>query len=295
MAAVLPYFTIPPLDLGFVEIQPFGIMVAAGVLLGAHLCRRYADKQGLDPDAVQSLIAWTVITGFIISHVFDVFAYQPEKLLTDPLLLFKVWAGISSVGGQMGAVIGFLLYFRFHRDKGYSKLQFADAIAMGTVPGFVLGRAGCAIVHDHPGLPSDFFLAFQFPDGVARHDLGFYEMLWLIVMTAIIYTVAAVYKARPRGLLIALMALLYGPVRFLLDFLRAAPAEGGDPRYLGLTPGHYVSVGISAVGVFILWYVYAHRNDPLPTPAVVAKPDEEGRDRPRPRGKGKQAKNKRSR
>src|SRR5690606_22992064 len=103
---------------------------------------------------------------------------------------------------------------------------------------------------DHPGRPSDFFLAVDFPD-MPRHDLGLYEFLALLVIFAIVLWFSR--KDRPVGFLTGLAAALYGPVRFGLDFLRIEGAAGADPRYLGLTPAHYVSVLIFALGVGLIW------------------------------------------
>jgi len=262
MLSVLPWFEIPPIPLGPLKIQPFGISVAVGVLVGAHICRRHAERTGLDLDVLQSLIAWLVIPGFLISHVFDVFTYQPEMLLEDPLILLKPWQGISSVGGFIGGVLGFLWFFKRHAKPGLPKLRYADTGALGLLVGMIFGRLGCAIVHDHPGQRSEFFLAVAFPDG-PRHDLGLYEMLFLLVMAAIIFPLTR--KDRPSGTIVGLVALLYGPVRFGLDFLRIEGAVHADPRYFGLTPAHYVSLGITAIGALLLWYSRA-RNDSI-TPA----------------------------
>jgi phosphatidylglycerol:prolipoprotein diacylglycerol transferase len=56
---------------------------------------------------------------------------------------------------------------------------------------------------------------------------------------------------------VGLLAVLYAPVRFLLDFLRFE-----DVRYFHLTPGQYGAATLLVVGVLILWRV----------PAVQAAP-----------------------
>ena len=48
-----------------------------------------------------------------------------------------------------------------------------------------------------------------------------------------------------------LLPLVYAPVRFFLDFLRAAPLEGGDVRYAGLTPAQWSSVAMVGVGLAV--------------------------------------------
>ena len=63
-------------------------------------------------------------------------------------------------------------------------------------------------------------------------------------------------KRRRRGFYLALLPLLYAPVRFGLDFLRATDVPEGDPRFLGLTPGHYGAILLLLVGVAVAWRVW---------------------------------------
>lgn len=259
VSAVIPLLPIKPQYFGF--LNTFGILVAIGVLVAAHLIRNFADREGLDEDVIQSAIVWAVSVGFVTSHVFDVLFYQPGAIQRDPLILLKFWQGISSVGGMIGGTLGFLWCIRrINKRDGthHSALRYADAMAVGVVPGWIFGRLGCTLVHDHPGKQSDFVLAMVFPDGVARHDLGFYEFLWLLVIGAVVWALVR-WRNRPTGVIVATAPLMYGPVRFFLDFLRVDRAHGGDTRYFGLTPAHYVSVAITIVGVALMVYAVKRR------------------------------------
>jgi len=56
---------------------------------------------------------------------------------------------------------------------------------------------------------------------------------------------------------------LYAPLRFFLDFLREVPANGGDVRYAGLTPGQYASIAFTLVGVAVAVRVAKRPEAPL--------------------------------
>ena len=56
------------------------MIVAAGVLIGAALLRRYAEWHGISDDHIRGLLGWITITGFIGAHWLDTFAYEPQKL-----------------------------------------------------------------------------------------------------------------------------------------------------------------------------------------------------------------------
>jgi phosphatidylglycerol:prolipoprotein diacylglycerol transferase len=125
----------------------------------------------------------------------------------------------------------------------------ADVLAEGLVIGWVFGRLGCTLVHDHIGTPSSFPLAIRFPGG-ARHDLGFYELLYTVLVLVPAVLVLG-RRARPPGASIVVLALLYAPARFLGDFLRQTDLPGADARFFGLTGAQYGCVVLAAVAVAI--------------------------------------------
>ena len=104
-------------------------------------------------------------------------------------------------------------------------------------------------MHDHPGVRTSFPLAVLFPDG-PRHDLGFYDALLLAAITLLLYGQRR--RGALRGSLLAVLALIYGAGRFVLDFLRARDLPYVDARYLGLTPAQYFCVALLAYGAWAL-------------------------------------------
>jgi phosphatidylglycerol:prolipoprotein diacylglycerol transferase len=254
MFAVIPYFTIDPIHLGPLTIQPFGLLVATGVFVGAAVARKAIQRRGLDEDHYQRMITWMLLFAFGLAHIVAVTAYHPERLLDEPLRLVKFWDGLSSVGGFFGAVIGCMIYAR---RAGVKFIDYADAIMEGFVFGWFFGRMGCTVVHDHPGIASDFFLAIDYPAGhpslpAGPHlDLGLLELLFTVVIILVFLWL----KRRPRfpGFYVALGTLMYAPVRFYLDFLRKPAELGGDDRYVGLTPAQWSVVALVFMGAYVLW------------------------------------------
>ena len=266
---LIPYITLPELpllgrhtihalgqtfDIGPWSIKPFGTLVAAGVYLGAMLTMRYAKRWQMNTEALSRFIFWVVAWGFVGGHVLDEIFYHPEQVLRDPVSLIKIWAGLSSFGGFTGAMLGvFAFKFHFHIKR---IMPFVDVLGAAFPLGWVFGRAGCSVVHDHPGLPSKLWFAVQYPDGSGgRFDLGLYEMLF-----ALLLLIAALWLARrpkPPGFFVGFTMLAYAPVRFALDFLRVRPTDAGiseaDPRYFMLTPAQWACFAMSA-GAFYLLY-----------------------------------------
>jgi phosphatidylglycerol---prolipoprotein diacylglyceryl transferase len=243
---MIPYFDGHLFDIGSTPIHMFGVLVAIGVIVGDQIVVRQGVKRGLDDKDVKFLNARIVIGGFIVAHLVSVIFYFPERIRQSPLILVEFWAGLSSFGGFLGAAIAFMYYTRKEKIPA---LPYADAVALGLAVGWIFGRTGCFTAHDHPGRHTAFFLAVRYPDG-PRHDLGFEELLFTIVMTAILF----VYARKPRvpGRVIGLFAVMYAPVRFGLDFLRATDVARPDERYAGLTPAQYACLATFAVGIWLM-------------------------------------------
>ena len=240
---MIPNLSIPSFTIyGPIQIHPFGVLVAIALVVGYHLALDRARKTGLDLKVFADAGISAVAIGFAVSHIFWAVLYNYPLILKNPLLLLMVWKGISSYGGFFGGAFGGWIYLK---KKGVPSLPYLEAMLFGFVPAWVIARTGCTIAFDHPGRTTSFFLGMADGSGIVRHNLGFYEMLWTIVIAAALY---ALREYRPfRAFHISLVFLLYAPVRFFFDSLRV-----GDRTYLGYTPGQYFSVIITGIGIYLL-------------------------------------------
>lgn len=246
--AMIPYFQIPPLRLGALEIHAFGVLTALGIYLGARLAARAARRYGPGDDRpLVEAAPWMVLAGLLMGHLVHLFGYHPEILRREgPMAILRVWDGLSSMGGVLGGVIALVIYFR---RRGWRIRTYLDAMALGAAPGWAVARLGCFTAHDHPGVLTDFPLAVAFPDG-PRHDLGFYDAILLGALSLVLYLLAR--RPRPEGLLMGVLAVGYSVPRFFLDFLRAQDLPFVDGRILGLTPAQYLTVVWTGLGIWLL-------------------------------------------
>jgi phosphatidylglycerol---prolipoprotein diacylglyceryl transferase len=244
---LIPYFVVPPLRLGPVAIQPFGVLSASGVWLAMSLLVRNARHRGLDVEPVEKLAGWALIGGLVGAHLVHVLLYHPEELRENgPLQVLKIWDGLSSTGGVVGGLVASIVFLR-HRGLPFA--PYADSFALALPPGWAVARLGCFAVHDHPGVLTRFFLAVDFPGG-ARHDLGLYDAIVLAAITAVVYLLR--HRGELQGRLLGVVALLYGSCRFCLDFLRARDISYADARYLGLTPAQYAAIALVVYGAWVV-------------------------------------------
>jgi len=251
---VIPYFDGHLFDVAGLPIHMFGVLVAIGVIVGDRIVVRRGVQRGIEDKDVKFLNARIVIVGFIVAHLVSVIFYFPERIKESPWILVNVWAGLSSFGGFLGALLAFLYYTRKEKIPA---LPYADSVALGLAVGWIFGRTGCFTAHDHPGMKTAFFLSVRYPEVlhgetvyVPRHDLGLDELLFTIVMTAILFWYAK--KPRVPGRVIGLFAVMYAPVRFGLDFLRARDVARPDERYGHLTPAQWACLATVGVGAWLM-------------------------------------------
>lgn len=260
----LPYYEQPHWDIGPLTIHAFGVLVAIALVVGTWVCRWHGSTKGQNATVVVDAATWTCISGFIVGHLVSVIFYFPERILEDPLQLVYVWNGLSSFGGFFGAALGL---FIFLKKRGLPLLEYYETISVGLGPGWILGRLGCTVAHDHPGHQTDFFLAFDHPNRGPIHDLGFYEFLFAIFVTILVFIIRRLKW--PVGSIPAAMCIVYSPVRFMLDFLRVSDVtyspvtyvlglsgdELLDPApwwYMDFTPGQWFAVALFALGVAVM-------------------------------------------
>lgn len=237
---MIPWFQYNVIYLGPIPIQVWGFFVALGMLLSMRIIFVLAKKKGMDAEGLLDLGIRTILFGVIFARLFHVFFYEPAYFLAHPLELFALWhGGMSSFGGVFGAGLALYLWQRKQKISKEKLFKVLDLFSYASLYGWLVGRVGCVMIHDHWGKPCDCALAINTPDG-PRLDMALLEILALLPVAIIFYI--ARKKNKPTGWFTAVLFGYYGVVRFVLDFWRATDIAAPDARYLGLTPGQYFSI-----------------------------------------------------
>jgi phosphatidylglycerol:prolipoprotein diacylglycerol transferase len=279
MQPLFPFWERVVVPIGPLDIHGFGILVALGFVFGSRVARNKAARDGLDPELINQVVSWIVAGVFIGGHLGHLLFYFPEEMANDPQKfvtmfktlasgslptadslpeLLKVWRGLSSFGGFIATV--FLIWL-FFRKRNLTFWVYGDAIAYGMMTGWMLGRMGCFVAHDHPGIETNFWLgvagicptSYGNP-AIACHDLGLYEAIWAGVMA--IWFAMKDKVPRHSGYFVGWMCVSYGPVRFVMDQFRHIET---DTRYFDLTPAQYLSMAVTVLGI---WILRSRRNEP---------------------------------
>lgn len=234
VTSALPFLHLGAINVG-IPVQWFGMIVAAGVLIGATPLRRYAEWHGVSDEHIRGLLTWVMVAGFLGAHEFDVLAYQWNEIgggeihapaswwfLGEALwpsnwpLALRIWDGISSFGGFIGGSIGFALFVWWKRLPAR---LFADITIVGLLPAFSIGRIACTVVSDHIGAAVDperwySFLAMDYPrklnlahlndnypgasELIRAWNLGLLEFLYLVPVNLVVLSLAF-RPSKPSG------------------------------------------------------------------------------------------------
>jgi phosphatidylglycerol:prolipoprotein diacylglycerol transferase len=222
------------------------VLVLVAIAVQVELTVRRAPRVGVAREVASSLVIWATAIGIASAHVFDVIAYRPEVLRTDPLELLRVWGELASTGGMLGGLAGLFAIARWRGLTGAALARFFDVVMFALPFTLAIGRLGCALQHDHLGIASTSALAVSFPSAPPwngpRFDLGLLECLLCgaIALAFLALDRVRPQQLRPPGFFFALFFALYGPGRFALDFLRV-----GEARYVGFTPAQWLMAGAS--------------------------------------------------
>jgi phosphatidylglycerol:prolipoprotein diacylglycerol transferase len=240
---MIPYLQVAPLRLGPLVLDVFPVLVMVGVFVGVIEARKEARRLGLDPDVMSRVAPWSVIPGFVVSHLVAMLFYFPERLAERPLEILNITGGMSGMGGFVGGALGLILWMRWNAVDLW---PYTNPATYGFAHGWIFGRLACAIVHDHPGTPTVWPLGVDYParDGFPagpRHDLGLYELFVTLALVAWYRST----RSTPRwgGWHPAVFAGVFGVFRLVADPLRVA-----DARYGGLTAGQWIGLVAIAWG-----------------------------------------------
>lgn len=265
MIAAIPYTTFPEIELGPLTLRVFGLMVAAGVLVGARLGGGYGERFGVLREDSYRTGTLMVLAGIIGSRLTWVATHTDQ--IDSPLDVIAIWkGGIQFSGGFIAAlIVGYPMFRQWTKGQRWNVL---NGYAWGLTAGMALGRVGCYSVGEHFGRQTDFFLGTRYDGGSVRegelgpgtplekgmvfHNTSLYEFLTL---TALFLVMAAlIFRARRRetevrpATLVALFMVWSGTARFLLDTLRV-----NDERMLHMTGAQWMSLAMVPYGIW-LWF-----------------------------------------
>lgn len=203
----------------------------AGIFLGFRLFLRLR-KNSSDPlSQEQRLVVLVGATvGALIGARLLASLENPGLWTTEGTHWWQLFSNKTLVGGLLGGLIGVELakYWKGITTSSGDLFVFPLMLAM------FVGRMGCfsmGVLEDTFGITSNLPWAMDLGDGMLRHPVTLYEMLYLCLVAAFIFWIEKKGKLQ-NGYRFKLFMIVYLAFRLALDFIK---------------PTHSLFIGISAI------------------------------------------------
>ena len=252
-----PQFDPVALQLGPLAVRWYGLMYLAGFALFWAAGRyRIARTPGAVWSArdLEDALFYGILGVILGGRLGYVLFYKFSDYLGEPWRILYVWeGGMSFHGGMLGVILALAWFARARRQDW---LAVTDFIAPLVPLGLAAGRLGNFINAELWGRPASVPWAVVFPnvDGVPRHPSQLYEFA---LEGAVLFVVLWWYsmRPRPRGAVSGAFLLIYGVLRFGVEFTREPDGFLGLLA-LGLTMGQWLSAPMIAAGAAMMVWAY---------------------------------------
>ena len=255
---MIPYPRIDPviIHIGPLALRWYGLMYLFGFFAAFFLVKkqileelagktqeRLASELTLLDGIMVALVAGVIIGGRLGYVLF----YNLPYFINHPVEIIATWhGGMSFHGGAAGALLAGWTYCRLHHTDFF---KWSDRFCITAPIGLGLGRIGNFINGELYGRPSNVPWAMIFPEGgfVPRHPSQLYEaLLEGVLLFCLLWPTRN--KPWPYGRKTALFFMLYGVIRFFVEFFREPDAQLGFIALGWVTMGQVLSVAIMLFG-----------------------------------------------
>ncbi|HLW20061.1 MAG TPA: prolipoprotein diacylglyceryl transferase [Cyclobacteriaceae bacterium] len=146
---------------GFERLRWYSLLFALGFIISQQIIIYIFKKEGHDERLVDRLTIYMVIATILGARLGHVFFYEPEKYLSSPLDILKVWeGGLASHGAAIGILFALWLYARKVPTQNY--LWVVDRIVIVVAMTGALIRIGNLMNSEIGGKPTGTDSGFVF-------------------------------------------------------------------------------------------------------------------------------------
>ncbi len=152
----------------------YGLLFALGFLISQQILYSIYKKEGKNPEDIDTLTVYMVISTIIGARLGHVFFYEPARYLQNPIDILKIWeGGLASHGAAIAILIALYIYSKKHitinlnpfssakwginvssiKREGQGYLQVVDRIVIGVALAGVMIRLGNFMnseIYGHP-------------------------------------------------------------------------------------------------------------------------------------------------
>lgn len=248
---MLPYL----IKLGKYSVPTYGVLVALAFLTALALATKFAKQRGINTEKIVNLGVYCALVGMLGAKLLMI-ALDPDYR-AHPAEIFSL-STLQSAGIFYGGFILAVVFAYFYmRAQQLPLLLTCDVFAPGLAIGHGIGRLGCFAAGCCWGKPTHLPWAVTFrnvdattgvPLNVPLHPTQLYEAF----AEGIICLILIWQLRRPHrdGQVIGLYGLLYGMVRFGVEFLREHDAS--NPLGGPFTLEQWISLALAMFGLYLI-------------------------------------------
>jgi phosphatidylglycerol---prolipoprotein diacylglyceryl transferase len=151
----------PAVFSGFERLRWYSLLFALGFIISQQLMVYIFKKEGKEEALVDKLTIYMVLATILGARLGHVLFYEPEKYLSNPLDIIKVWeGGLASHGAAIAILIALYMYSK--RTPGQSYLWVVDRIVIAVAMTGALIRIGNLMNSEIGGKPTGMDSGFVF-------------------------------------------------------------------------------------------------------------------------------------
>ncbi|SEV99347.1 prolipoprotein diacylglyceryl transferase [Chitinophaga arvensicola] len=207
------------IDLFSLHLPLHAVTETLGMFIGFRYFLYLRKRQG---DRIESNNRIWAIIGAIFGALFGSRLLgaieNPPGLFQADNLLFYIYQNKTIVGGLLGGLIGVELIKKVIGETHST----GDLFVYPLILAMMIGRIGCfsmGIYEETYGLPTSLPWGLNLGDGIPRHPVSLYEIIFLILLWQMLVFIGRRY-ALVNGARFKLFMIAYLLFRFGLDFIK---------------------------------------------------------------------------
>lgn len=215
---------------GNIHIYSYGFFISLAFILSFAMIFFLAKKNNLNREYLLEKLFLVFFASLFVGHLLYFILYYNQ--FTDWYQFLFLWQGMVSFGGLIGG--GIVLYIIFRQNFW----QWVDIISITFLLAMAIGRVGCFLIHDHPGIIGPNWLNIQ-----GQVPIALLELILCFIGFLVFYFLKSVYNKLVVGSIFFLVLIYYGLTRVLVDYFRI------DLIVLNLKIGQWAGIFLVLAGI----------------------------------------------
>lgn len=247
------------IKIGSFELRWYGLLFAAGFLLGYQVIVHVFNKENKPEKDLDSLLLTMILSTVLGARIGHYVFYEGHRFFDAPGtfiwdMLVPPYAGLASHGAFFGIVFALWLYSRKRADQPFFWVLDRVAITVALAGFFI--RFGNFMNSEIVGKPTDVPWAVTFMkntqyDKIPRHASQMYEALSCLVLFVILFMIWKKFKEKtPQGLVSGIFFIWVFGLRFFYEFLKENQVSFEDGMALNM--GQILSILPVLFGIWLL-------------------------------------------